>query len=223
MEKQFRINDKLESSLREIIQQADDLQSQLLYKPADVSLGGLNSLLADAQYALDRARRQIILEERINQITQEQIEEIAGNAERMMEGPHSRTRFHCSEAFVISVGSYLFGEVPDQIRRMVTGLAGGVGGSHEEMCGALVGGILLIGGIYGRARPTEDDQPAYQLSVHYREKFIERLGGAKCHQFRDNGYGSDGHTSCGQLVSRAVKVFFAAMAERSKVLVLEDE
>lgn len=223
MEKKIQFNDDFVSSLQEMTQLAEDLQSQLILKPKDISLSGLTPYLEDTSYGLDRIRRQISLEDKLNQITPEQIEEIATAAEKLMEGQHSRTRFHCSEAFVISVGSYLFGEVSDQIRRMVTGFAGGVGGSHEEMCGALVGGILLIGGIYGRARPTEDDQPAYQLSVHYREQFIEKLGGAKCHEFRNSGYGSDGHTTCGQLVARAVKVWFAAMAERNQAFVIKED
>lgn len=213
--------------LSEINDQIEELQTQLLFaserKAVLAYLMDLTNMFSETIYNLDRLRNLTLLEEKIDQITPTQIEEIANRAEKIMEGSYSRCRFHCSESFVIAVGSFLFGEVNDQCRRMVTGLAGGVGGTHEEMCGALVGGILIIGALYGRARPTDDDQPAYQLSVYYREQFIEKMGGAKCHEFRDNGYGSDGHTTCGQLVSRAVKVFFEVLKDRHQVLeMIED-
>jgi C_GCAxxG_C_C family probable redox protein len=213
--------------LSDINDQIEELQTQLLFAPERKAvlahLMDLTNMFSETSYNLDRLRNLTLMEEKIDQITPTQIEEIANRAEKIMEGSYSRCRFHCSESFVIAVGSFLFGEVNDQCRRMVTGLAGGVGGTHEEMCGALVGGILIIGALYGRARPTDDDQPAYQLSVYYREQFIEKMGGAKCHEFRDNGYGSDGHTTCGQLVSRAVKVFFEVLKDRHQVLeIIED-
>lgn len=226
MEKQETLNN-IKLLLSDIDQVIEDLHTQIMFDPEQktdmVALKVLTNAFSETSYNLDRIRNLIIWEEKINQITPEQIEEIARRANKIMEGEHSRCRFHCSEAFVISVGTFLFGEVNDQCKRMLTGFAGGVGGTHEEMCGALVGGILIIGALYGRARPTEDDQPAYQLSVYYREKFIERMGGARCHEFRDNGYGSDGHTTCGQLVSRAVKVFFDVLKERHQALkIIED-
>ena len=226
MEKQDSLKN-IKVLLSDINQTVEDIQTQLMFDSEQNTdravLKDLTGSLLETSYNLDRLRDLIIWEEKIDQITPEQIEEIASRADKIMEGSHSRCRFHCSESFVISVGTFLFGEVNDQCRRMMTGLAGGVGGSHEEMCGALVGGILIIGALYGRARPTDDDQPAYQLSVYYREQFIERMGGARCHEFRDNGYGSDGHTSCGQLVSRAVKVFFDVLKERHQVLkIIED-
>lgn len=226
MEKQDSLIN-IKALLTDINQQIEKLQTQLLFDPERktdlAALKGLTDSFSETSYNLDRFQNLIIWEEKIDQITPEQIEEIARRADKIMEGSYSRCRFHCSESFVIAVGSFLFGEVNDQCRRMVTGLAGGVGGTHEEMCGALVGGILIIGALYGRARPTDDDQPAYQLSVYYREQFIERMGGAKCHEFRDNGYGSDGHTTCGQLVSRAVKVFFDVLKDRHQVLKIIEE
>ncbi len=55
---------------------------------------------------------------------------------------------------------------------MATGLAGGVGGTHQELCGALSAGVLLIGALYGRLTPDEDDGPCYDLASRYRERFI---------------------------------------------------
>ena len=50
----------------------------------------------------------------------------------------------------------------DCIPRIGTGLAGGIG-LHGEVCGALVGGVLMIGLLYGADAP--DDDIKYALSA----------------------------------------------------------
>ncbi|MEJ2447638.1 MAG: hypothetical protein P8Y37_06820 [Anaerolineales bacterium] len=45
--------------------------------------------------------------------------------------------YGCAESFVSAVGEYLWGEVDDPIRRISTGFSGGVGGTHEELCGGV--------------------------------------------------------------------------------------
>ncbi|MBN1265206.1 MAG: C-GCAxxG-C-C family protein [Anaerolineales bacterium] len=174
----------------------------------------LMTQILDARYSLDRVYSKLMFETKLNQLTEEKIREMSTQAEKLMEGGSSRERFHCSEAFVKTVGIYLFGEVGDLAQRMTTGLAGGVGGSHNEMCGGLVGGLLCIGGMFGRAQNTEDDEVVYCLSVDYRQRFIEVLGGAKCFELRKLGYGSSGHTPCGVLVGRSIPVFFEAVLNR---------
>jgi len=68
---------------------------------------------------------------------------------------------------MLAVGEYLLGYVDDWVQRMTTGLAGGVGGSHQEMCGALSGGVLLIGAMHGRTRSDEDDSQCRKLAVEF--------------------------------------------------------
>ncbi|MBN2499762.1 MAG: C-GCAxxG-C-C family protein, partial [Anaerolineales bacterium] len=58
--------------------------------------------------------------------------------------------YHCSEAFFMAVGDTLLDSVDEGMIRMTTGLGGGVGGSHREMCGALSAALLMIGAVYGR-------------------------------------------------------------------------
>ncbi len=55
--------------------------------------------------------------------------------------------------------------------RMATGLAGGVGNAQQEMCGALSGGVMVIGGLLGRTSLSKSDQPALTLSTRYRQRF----------------------------------------------------
>jgi len=182
------------------------------------TIGGSDERLMErirsTRYTLGRLEEKLSFVKKLEDLDDAKVQEISLLAEKLMEGEHVRERFHCSEAFVLAAGSYLFDDISPMMRRVTSGLAGGVGGSHEEMCGALVGGVLCIGGLFGRARPTEDDQPSYRLSVFYREKFIETFGSARCMDLRNEGYGSSGHTPCGVLVARSIPVFFEAVRNR---------
>lgn len=107
---------------------------------------------------------------------------------------------------MLAVGERLFGRVDDQMQRMATGLAGGVGGTREELCGALSGGVLLIGALYGRVRPGENDELCYALAARYRELFLQALGTTRCCELRASGYGSDGEIPCSVLVEKAARI-----------------
>ena len=61
---------------------------------------------------------------------------------------------------LLVVGEHVLGGLELECARMATGFAGGVGDSQQEMCGALSGGLLVIGGLLGRTSIDEDDRPA---------------------------------------------------------------
>jgi C_GCAxxG_C_C family probable redox protein len=116
---------------------------------------------------------------------------------------------------MLAVGEPLLGQVDDQLRRMMTALAGGVGGSHEEMCGALSAGALLLGALYGRISPDEGDETCYAIASKYRQGFIDEWGTTRCADLRAKGYGSDGTLPCASLVKRAALILLDLLDSRS--------
>ena len=110
---------------------------------------------------------------------------------------------------MLAVGEYLLGPLDDRTVRMTSGLAGGVGGTHEEVCGALSGGALLIGALHGRTGPGEDDTRCRQLVTVFRQRFADALGTTRCGDLQARGYGSKGTIPC------------AVLAERAAVILLE--
>ena len=90
---------------------------------------------------------------------------------------------------------------------MATGLGGGVAGSQQELCGALSGGLLLIGATFGREMPGEDDTLVYERSKRYRSRFGDEFGATQCAQLRSTVVkGSGGLGSGGLLVEQSVSL-----------------
>ena len=107
---------------------------------------------------------------------------------------------------MLAVGEFSWGRVEKEIQRMTSGLGGGVGGSQEELCGALSGGVLVIGGRYGRVDPGDDDEECYRRVCAYRDRFRQAFGTTRCADIRATGYGSDGIWPCSFLVEQAARI-----------------
>ena len=114
---------------------------------------------------------------------------------------------------MLAVGEHLWGGVDERVLRMSSGLAGGVGCSHEELCGALSGGALLIGGVYGRTSPEQDDTECNRLVCAYRDRFSNEFGLTRCADLRESGFGDEGKWPCSTLVERAAGILLDLLAE----------
>jgi C_GCAxxG_C_C family probable redox protein len=114
---------------------------------------------------------------------------------------------------LLVVGGHTLGDLNPQCVRMATGLTGGVGGSQQEMCGALSGGVLVIGGLWGRKSLGEDDCPALNLVTQYRERFLAELGVTQCARLLEMVHAPGGLGSCALLVERAAAILLQVLAE----------
>lgn len=66
--------------------------------------------------------------------------------------------FYCSEAIVASVRDNLAPEMPAELIAAASGFPVGVGRS-KCMCGAVSGGVLAIGYVFGRTEPSTPQDP----------------------------------------------------------------
>jgi C_GCAxxG_C_C family probable redox protein len=112
------------------------------------------------------------------------------------------------------VGEHLLGEIDaGHMCQLACAFGGGVGLSRQEMCGALSGGGLLIGLLYGRTRSGQDVRFCQQLAAQYRENFLRELSATRCADLKALGYGSQGQWPCSVLVERAVHIFLRTLQE----------
>jgi len=114
---------------------------------------------------------------------------------------------------LLVVGEHVLGDLDSRCAQMATGFAGGVGDTQQEMCGALSGGVLVIGGLVGRTSLDEDDGPALDLATRYRARFLAELGDTQCAPLREMVHAPDGLGSCAVLVERAAAILLELLEE----------
>ena len=115
---------------------------------------------------------------------------------------------------MLAVGGHVLSDLDPRTMRMATGFAGGVGGSKQEMCGALSAGVMIIGALYGRNSLAEDDEPTRQLATRYRECFAAELGTTRCGPLYEQVHAPDGPGSCSVVVERAARILLGLLAEQ---------
>jgi C_GCAxxG_C_C family probable redox protein len=69
--------------------------------------------------------------------------------------------------------------------RAASALGGGIGLTTEGSCGALTGGVMAIGLLYGRELDRLDDperrrMTAYRLAQRLHRRFVDEYGGTAC-------------------------------------------
>lgn len=115
---------------------------------------------------------------------------------------------------MLAVGGLVLGEVDERTQKMTTGFSGGIGRKHRDICGAVSAGIMLIGALYGRTKPDQEEDRCQRLSAEYRDRFVEAFGTLNCHELRtEKRYGSGGDTPCWMLAQRAAYLFFAVLED----------
>jgi C_GCAxxG_C_C family probable redox protein len=118
---------------------------------------------------------------------------------------------------LLVVGEHVLGGLSPECARMATGFAGGVGDTQQQMCGALSGGVLIIGRLLGRTSLSENDRPALDLATRYRRRFLAEFGDTQCARLREKVvYAPGGLGSCGTLVERAATILLELLAEAER-------
>lgn len=107
---------------------------------------------------------------------------------------------------LLAVGGHVLGDLTDREKRMASGFAGGMGSSHEGLCGAFTAGVMVIGAVHGRVDPEEDDTRCQELVLKFRDSFRGRFSTLNCGELRQEDYGSGGREPCSVLVERAAQL-----------------
>jgi C_GCAxxG_C_C family probable redox protein len=93
--------------------------------------------------------------------------------------------YHGCAQCVLGTMMKLFNLTQPEAFQAATGLAGGIGLSVAGSCGALTGGVMAIGLIYGREIEKMDDPDkrrfiAYRLANRLHERFVAEYGSSIC-------------------------------------------
>lgn len=121
--------------------------------------------------------------------------------------------YHCSEAVLISAGESLFGEIDPKILKIASALSGGIGSTEQEACGALTGGVLVLGLLFGREGLKQSDTRCLQLTKEWRDHFLAAFGHTQCAALRKQGMQNNGHSPCKGIVVQSVPILLNMIAE----------
>lgn len=88
---------------------------------------------------------------------------------------------NCAERVFLTVHALLDTDIPPQAVAMLSGLGGGVGGTRDEICGAISGGVAAIGLIHGRPNPPEGNRErVYEVARDFVSQFQTAFGACGC-------------------------------------------
>ena len=114
---------------------------------------------------------------------------------------------------MLAVGEHVLDEFPAVCKRMGAGFFGGVGGTRQELCGALSGCLLVIGALLGRVEVDEDDRAAMNLAALYWARFQGKFGETQCAPLRERVIASEKLGSCAALVEETSRLLLTLMQE----------
>ena len=120
---------------------------------------------------------------------------------------------NCAESVLRGVCFAQSVELTDQARKMATPFGGGVGRS-EDVCGALIGGVLAIGVSLGRTAPEEDRLSSYEAAGKLHKAFQARFGSTCCKVLNKSDFKTPEHRiRCGKYVEGATKLAIQILRE----------
>lgn len=111
--------------------------------------------------------------------------------------------FNCAESISQAIIEAFSDATPEDIPRVASAFGGGIGGSREEACGALTGGVLAIGYLMGRSSPGEDNERTKKAADDYRQQFRRLSGETKCGTLLDKFGEQEDYHECARLVGKA--------------------
>jgi len=123
--------------------------------------------------------------------------------------------FNCVEA-ILKTYVELYSKEPDPgITKFASGFGGGIGGSHCETCGALTGGIIALGWLFGRKDPSDDKQKVYSLSAEFRNQFFKKFNSTNCQKILDMMKEQDIKLDCKKLTAETAGILYEILQKEN--------
>ena len=121
--------------------------------------------------------------------------------------------YNCAESVLRGVCFGMDIELPDRALMMATPFGGGVGRS-EDICGALVAGVMAAGASKGRTQPDQDRFVSYEAAGKLYKRFHDTFGSTCCKALNKSDFKSPEHrTRCGRFVTETTLMALRILRE----------
>ena len=88
--------------------------------------------------------------------------------------------YHCAEAVALAVVEAYGPQGAAGLPRAASAMGGGLGATHQDLCGALNGGVLAAGILLGRDAPGTDWKQVQEIVAELRRRFLGQYGATSC-------------------------------------------
>jgi C_GCAxxG_C_C family probable redox protein len=123
--------------------------------------------------------------------------------------------FNCAES-ILKTFVELYSKEPDSsITKFASGFGGGIGASNCETCGALTGGIIALGWLFGRKDPCDDKQKVFSLSAEFRDQFLKNFGFTNCQKILDMLGDQENKLKCKKLTAETAGILYEILQKEN--------
>jgi len=116
------------------------------------------------------------------------------------------TGFCCSEAISKTIIDHFAENPAGYPVKVASGFCGGIGRSHDDVCGALVGGVIAAGYLFGRTERNKDLNEACRVTSEFRRIFLEKFGSTNCAAILEKLGEQEKYIKCKELTARATGI-----------------
>jgi len=124
--------------------------------------------------------------------------------------------FNCAEAVSAAIVEWRVSGRAAYIVKAATAFGGGIGGTKCETCGALTGGVIALGWLFGRTEPGADKQDAYALAMEFRNKFLDAFGSTQCKTILEAFGQQENLLECKRMTGAAAGILYDIVSEERK-------
>ncbi len=110
--------------------------------------------------------------------------------------------FHCAEAIVNTIHE-LFPDCSEYGCKTASGFCGGIGKCKQDICGALSGGVIALGAMFGRNEGDRDISKLVFLSAKFRRSFAEEFSSTVCKDVVENIANRPEYEACKDVTVKA--------------------
>lgn len=109
--------------------------------------------------------------------------------------------FHCAESIANTMNE-LFPKECTIETKATSGFCGGIGRCKQDICGALSGGIIALGFMYGREQGSSDISKLVCLSAELRQLFLEEFKSTVCKDLIENLQTMTAYNDCKDITAK---------------------
>lgn len=133
-------------------------------------------------------------------------------------GNYFKQSYNCGESIVQAFRNEGGVDIDDNAFRLCSGFGGGMGHARD-VCGALVGCIMVISTLVGRNHPQEKPlSEIYPYSKEFHDCFVETFGSSACKDLMPYEFNTREHLiNCLKLTNKIGR-FLAEYLEEKKLL-----